>query len=90
MAYIRGTVYDAQGNKQAGVRVRLSSDWQPPETTETKGAAIDIGEYNFVMGQDSGLYRLEIVDSVGRPLSLPYDVDYKAGCTIYVHWQRVE
>jgi len=88
--YIRGTVYDAQGNKQAGVRVHLYDDWGHDEMTETKGAVIDLGEYNFVMGHDSGLYRLEIVDSAGGPLSLPYGVDYKAGCTVYVDWQRIE
>lgn len=90
VAYIRGTVYDAQGNKQAGVRVRLHSDWEPDRITETKGAVIDIGEYNFVMGQSSGLYRLEIVDSTGRAISLPYKVDYKVGCTVYIDWQRVK
>lgn len=90
VAYIRGTVYDAQGNKQAGVKVRLYSNWVSPRITETKGAIIDIGQYNFVMGQDSGPYLLEIVDSAGRPLSLPYNVDYKAGCTVYIDWQRVK
>jgi len=90
VAYIRGTVYDAQGNRQAGVRVRLYSDWERDEIRETKGTVIDLGEYNFVMGYDSGLYRLEIVDSAGRPLSLPHNVDYKAGCTVYIDWQRVE
>jgi len=90
VAYIRGTVYDSQGNKQAGVRVRLHSDWEPDRITETKGAIIDVGEYNFVMGHGSGLYRLEIVDSAGRPLSIPYNVDYKAGCTVYIDWQRVK
>lgn len=90
VAYIRGTVYDDQGNKRAGVRVHLYTNWGRDEIAETKGAAIDIGEYNFVMGQDSGAYYLEIVDSAGRPLSLPYKVDYKAGCTVYIDWQRAE
>jgi hypothetical protein len=90
VAYIRGTVCDAQGNGEAGVRVRLYNDWEPDRITETKGAAIDIGQYNFVMGPSSGPYRLEIVDSVGRPLSLPYNVDHKAGCTVYVDWQAMK
>ncbi len=89
VAYIRGTVYDAQGSPQGGVRVRLYNDWGYDEVKETKGGA-DLGNYDFVMGRDSGFFHLEVVDSARRPVSLPHDVDYKAGCTIYVDWRGMK
>lgn len=88
-AYIRGRVYDAQGNGEPGVRVHLYNPWGYNEIRETK-AGVDAGNYDFVMGQQSALFRIEIVNSIGQAISPTWDIDYKGGCTTFVDWQQVE
>jgi len=51
---------------------------------------VDAGNYDFVMGQESARFYIEIVNSAGQAISLTWDIDYQGGCTTFVDWQRVE
>ena len=88
-AYIRGRVYDVQGNGEPGVRVHLFTPWGYNEIRETKGGG-DAGNYDFVMGRDSARFHIEIVNSAGQAISPTWDIDYQGGCTTFVDWQRIE
>lgn len=86
--YIRGTVYDADGNTLSGVNVHLYSDAYD-QRIQSKGG-IDMGKYDFPMGPDAARFYLEIVDNLGNPISAAELVDYDPACTNYVDWQRVQ
>lgn len=88
-AYIRGRVYDAQGNGEPGVRVHLFNPWGYSRIKETKGDP-ERGEYDFVLGGDSALFHIEIVNSAGQAISPTWDIDYEGGCTTFLDWQRAE
>ncbi len=88
-AYVRGRVYDAQGNGEPGVRVHLFNPWGYSAIVETKSGPDERGEYNFVLGGESGHFHIEIVNSVGQAISPTWDIDYQGGCTTFVDWRRV-
>ncbi len=88
--YVRGTVYDADGDRLQGIHVHLYDNQAYDEHTESKAGAIDKGQYDFPMGPDAARFYLEIVDNLGNPLSAPEAVDYLPGCTNHVDWQRVQ
>lgn len=87
--YIRGMVYDANRSGLSDVNVHLYNYAGYDDRTLSKAGAIDMGAYDFPMGPDEGRFYLEIVDSLGNPISAAVVVDYLPGCTSYVDWQRV-
>jgi len=87
--YIRGMVYDANGDGLPGIGVRLYNDFgYSPDPIPSKEPP-QAGEYEFAMGPDEGLFHLLIVDNVRRPLNPVANVDYLPGCTYYIDWQRM-
>lgn len=87
--YIRGTVYDAEGKPEPGVRVHGYTDADDLGIKISKSSPIDIGQYDFPVGSTPGFYHLVIVSKTGQPISLVCDVDYPGSGTMYVHWRRV-
>jgi len=89
--YIRGTIYDAGGNPEPGVRVNFyTDDRATDDVRSTKDSPGEVGQYDFFLGSVPGLLHVVIVDQTRQPISLPADINYGGKCTFFVNWQRVE
>lgn len=64
-----GQVLNASGAPVAGVRVAYSDQWGNRESTTTKGAATDYGNYDFPISARSRDFYVTVVDDAGNPLS---------------------
>jgi len=88
--YIRGTVYDAEGRPEPGVRVHGYTDADDLGIAISKSSPSDIGQYNFPVGSLPGAHHLVIVNESGQPISPVCDVNYQGSGTFYVYWQKAK
>lgn len=87
---ITGTVRDAANNPLPNIPVRYYNDFgldPTPARTDAKGF------YSFILGKDSSLFHVVVLQADGRtPASPVIDVDYAGGgqpeCHIIVDWTR--
>ncbi|MFZ2486620.1 MAG: transglycosylase domain-containing protein [Anaerolineae bacterium] len=77
--YILGTVLDAAGAPQAGVRIHLADEWGNVADAWSKDGPNDYGHYDFLINSSANRYTLTVLDAAGNPLSAPVLVEHLQG-----------
>lgn len=89
--YLLGTVRDAAGLGQEGVRIRAKNAWNAPVIAVTKGGN-ELGQYNVPIGPDKVSWSLIIVDESGQQISteviVPFDGTVAPG--MRVDWKKMK
>ncbi len=87
---VSGTVQDALGNPLANITVAYYADGVNRVTKRTDAK----GTYQFVWGQDPGLFHIIILGVDGSTASVAADVRYPGGsapgCHIQVDWRKLQ
>lgn len=76
---IRGAVRDAAGNPLPGVRLWRYDQWGNQQTVETKSAQVDLGQYDFPLGDTPNVHYVQVVDAGGSPISPTLEVQHRQG-----------
>lgn len=85
---IRGLVRDAAGNPLPGVRLWRYDQWGNQQTVETKSGQVDLGQYDFPLGDTPNVHYVQVVDAGGSPISPTVEVQHRQGdaADAACHW----